>query len=100
MLNRRIFLISSVATLAGGHAFAATAIPLVDPNDVQAKNLSYAPDSTKVSAKEHPNHTAKQTCANCALYQGNSKDSAGKCPLFPTKNVATKGWCIAWAVKV
>ena len=67
---------------AGGHA-------KVDPNDPQAKALSYVHESTK----------AGQTCANCQLYTGAADAEWGGCALFPGKEVAAKGWCSAWVAK-
>ncbi|NDG42706.1 MAG: iron permease, partial [Betaproteobacteria bacterium] len=34
-----------------------------------------------------------------ALYQGKPADKAGGCPLFTGKQVASAGWCSAWAKK-
>ena len=98
--NRRVFLIQvaacgSVLAAAGAQAQAAK----VDEKDPQAVALGYVADSTKADKKKFPKHANDQKCNNCALYQGKPADVAGGCPLFGVKQVASAGWCSAWAKK-
>ena len=98
--NRRIFLIQvaacgSALTAAVAQAQAAK----VDEKDPQAVALGYVADTAKADKKKFPNHANDQKCNNCALYQGKPADVAGGCPLFGTKQVASGGWCSAWAKK-
>ena len=66
---------------AGGHA-------KLDPNDAQAKALSYT----------HESPDAAKNCANCQLYTGGDAEW-GPCAIFPGKEVAAMGWCSAWVAK-
>lgn len=99
--SRREFIVKlglgSTFAVVGAHAFAEG--PMVVETDAQAVALGYKADTTKVDAKKYPNHDAAQKCQNCALYQGKAGDAAGPCPLFAGKQVATNGWCSAWAKK-
>ncbi|MBT8100786.1 MAG: high-potential iron-sulfur protein, partial [Gammaproteobacteria bacterium] len=45
------------------------------------------------------NPAAEQTCANCALIQGNDGDEWRPCQIFPGKVVNANGWCSVWAPK-
>jgi hypothetical protein len=60
--------------------------PRVDPNDAQAKALSYVHQSPKPD----------NLCSNCQLYTGPAEAEWGPCTLFPGKQVAGAGWCSAW----
>src|SRR5210317_972335 len=60
--------------------------PKVDPNDAQAKALSYVHQSPK----------PESICANCQLYTGSADADWGPCAIFPGKQVASAGWCSAW----
>ena len=73
--------------LASSTVFAANAD--LDPADPQAKGLGYITKST----------TAGQTCANCAQYMGAAGAAKGPCAIFPGKDVASGGYCKAWAKK-
>ena len=98
--NRRVFLIQVAAcgsVLAAANAQAQAA--KVDEKDAQAVALGYVADTTKADQKKFPKHSSDQKCSNCALYQGKPADAAGGCPLFGTKQVASAGWCSAWAKK-
>lgn len=64
----------------------ATEAPLVDPDDAQAKALSYTHSSPK----------ADQNCANCQLFSAGADAEWGPCAIFPGKQVANAGWCSAW----
>ncbi len=72
-------LIATVPALAGD-------TPAVDPDDSQAKALSYVHVSPKADAN----------CANCRLYTGSADAEWGPCAIFPGKQVAGAGWCSAW----
>ena len=93
-LNRRRFIGSmTVAIVAAPSLFltsrstiAADAAP-VDPNDAQAKALSYV----------HESAIAEANCANCRLYTGSADAEWGPCAIFPGKQVASAGRCSAWA---
>ncbi|CAN5835487.1 high-potential iron-sulfur protein [soil metagenome] len=97
-LPRRTFLMTLAASGAAlatrAHAQAA-----LDEKDPQAAALGYVADAKRVDAKKYPKYADGQHCANCALYQGKAGDKAGPCPLFAGKQVASTGWCSAWAKK-
>ena len=65
---------------------AAADAPRVDPNDAQAKALSYTHQSPK----------PENLCTNCQLYTGSADADWGPCAIFPGKQVAGAGWCSAW----
>lgn len=96
-ISRRTFLFqsavvsSSVALLSLSNAQAAA--PMVSEADPQAKAVNYVSD-----AKKSPKAKQGQACSGCALYQGGSA-KAGGCAIFPGKQVASSGWCSAWAKK-
>jgi hypothetical protein len=58
--------------------------------------LGYRHDSTKVDRAKYPKHTTKQECVNCALWQGAASDPWAGCAMFGRKQIAAKGWCMAW----
>ncbi len=100
MTNRRVFILQSVigtSALASGVAMAAA--PMVAETDANAKSLGYVADTTKADGAKYPKHTKDQMCSNCALYQGKAGSTSGGCPLFPAKEVTSKGWCSAYAKK-
>ena len=98
--NRRVFMMQ-VATAAGAVLLAqeVAAQPMVAENDPQAAGVGYKADASKVDKAKFPKYASGQSCANCALYQGQSGSASGGCALFPGKQVAAKGWCSAWAKK-
>jgi hypothetical protein len=67
----------------------------LDPDDRQAKALSYTAQSSKDG----------QSCANCALYTGTEGQEIGPCAIFSYRvspeggqlMVTAAGWCRAWA---
>lgn len=61
----------------------------INPEDAQPRALEYVHQST----------VANQFCSNCTLYTGDASADWGPCAIFPGKNVASAGWCKAWAVK-
>ena len=97
--TRRTFLLAVAATGSAMLAAPAHAQAKVDEKDAQAVALGYVSDATKADTKKFPKYAAGQMCSNCALYQGKASDPAGACPLFAGKQVASKGWCSAWAKK-
>ena len=99
MINTRR---TSFMTLAAGGSLLATAAQAqakLDEKDPQAVALGYGADATKTNIKKYPKYAAGQACTHCALYQGKASDAWGGCPLFAAKQVASKGWCSAWAKK-
>jgi hypothetical protein len=101
MTSRRHFIqilpVASAALLAGRSAFAADA-PMVDEKDANAVALGYVSDAGKADKAKYKTYAAGQTCGSCQLYQGGAA-AAGVCPLFAGKQVASKGWCSAYAKK-
>jgi hypothetical protein len=87
------------AAITGSAGDAAAQGTKVDEKDVQAQNLGYRHDVTKVDKAKFPKYQAGQACANCALYQGKPADAWGGCPIFSGKQVAGKGWCSAYVKK-
>ena len=61
----------------------------LDPENTQAKALEYT----------HQSPMEDKVCGNCRLYTGNASNDWGPCAIFPGQNVATAGWCKAWAAK-
>jgi hypothetical protein len=64
----------------------AADLPRVDPNEAQAKALSYHEKSPM----------ADSICANCQLYSGDADAQWGACAIFAGKVVSSSGWCSAW----
>ena len=92
-INRRQFVGKSVAVLAvspslvlSSRSLVAAEAPKLDPEDAQAKALSYVHQSPK----------ADNVCSNCQLYTGPAEAEWGPCAIFPGKQVAGAGWCSAW----
>ena len=95
-VSRRRFLVSgasvvalSPALLLTGRSVTAADTPRLDPNDPQAKALSYVHESPK----------ADSICGNCQLFTGAADAAWGPCAIFPGKQVAGGGWCSAWVKK-
>ena len=95
-LSRRQFIVTTavVATttpllILTGPVARAADTPQVDPDEAQAKALSYTHESPR----------ADNVCANCQLYSGAADSSWGPCAIFPGKQVAGAGWCSAWVKK-
>ena len=94
-LNRRNF-IGTAATVAlspallfASRSVGAADMPRVDPEDAQAKALSYT----------HASPNPETLCSNCRLYTGAADSEWGGCTIFPGKVVAADGWCSAWVKK-
>lgn len=99
--SRRVFVMSVVAgtgALAAARASAAPAAALSE-TDPQAVALGYKADATKVDKAKYPQHVATQVCGGCNFFQGKPTDGMAPCQLFAGKQVASKGWCSAWAKK-
>ena len=92
-IARRQFLqlsaVAAAGTLvaSGREAKAEGDIPHLSEDDPQAQSLKYVEKSTMEG----------QSCANCALIQGNDGDAWRPCQIFPGKLVAADGWCSVWA---
>jgi hypothetical protein len=74
--------------LLGGPVVAAE-MPKVDPDDPQAKGLSYVLRSPKPDS----------LCANCTLYTGGEEAEWRPCAVFPGELVAADGGCSGWVKK-
>ena len=103
-IARRKFLQLSAAAAAGalvidGRDAMAQDAPRLSEDDAMAKSLKYTHDASTVDPASRVHKAADQTCANCALIQGNDGDAWRPCGIFPGKVVAAKGWCSAWAPK-
>jgi hypothetical protein len=90
---RKLLLGAALVPLAAvrpttGHA---ADLPLLSPDDPDAKKVKYTEDATKVKSAVKGNN-----CANCALYEGTYQSAQGPCQLFPGKHVKAAGWCSSW----
>ncbi|WJF90190.1 high-potential iron-sulfur protein [Paraburkholderia bonniea] len=99
--SRRTFLfasLSAVSTLAvTRQALAAPAAPAkAAETDPTAVALGYVADAAKVDKKKYAKYAAGQDCGNCSFYQGKASDPWAHCPMFGSKQVASKGWCNAY----
>jgi hypothetical protein len=78
----------------GKKGFTVSPPARLDPDDPQAKALSYTSDSARHG----------QFCSNCALYTGTEGDDIGPCAIFSYRvapeggqlMVDAGGWCRAW----
>jgi hypothetical protein len=77
---------------------AAQEMTRLDPEDPQAKALSYTHDASTVDAAARPQPAEDQRCANCALVMAEEGEWRG-CQIFPGKLVNENGWCSVWAPK-
>ena len=85
--------------MAASRAFSQAAAPVATETDPQASALGYKADASRVDAARYPQHQATQVCSGCNFYQGKPTDEMAPCQLLAGKQVAGKGWCIAWARK-
>ena len=74
----------------------ATTGSMVDPADPVALALGYVADAK--TAKDSK-YVAGSACANCALFGGKVGDTAGPCPLYAGKQVASSAWCSSYVKK-
>jgi len=103
-IARRKFIQLSAATAAGcfmqtSRDAKAQDLPQLALDDPMAQAMKYVHDASSVDPSTRNNPAADQTCANCALIQGNDGDEWRPCQIFPGKAVAAKGWCSVWAPK-
>ncbi|BEP61997.1 high-potential iron-sulfur protein [Variovorax sp. V213] len=100
--SRRDFVgraVGGVCLLAAVPVRVLAAPPRVEENDETAVQLGYKHDTKNVDKKKYPRHAATQECVNCAMWQGTPTDAWAGCAMFGRKQVAAKGWCMAWAPK-
>ena len=76
-----------IAVLVDG----AQGVPHLSVDDPMAAAMKYTEDAASVDPATRNNPAADQTCANCALVQGNDGDAWRPCQIFPGKLVAAKG---------
>lgn len=100
--TRRSFVgrsVGGVCVLALLPAGALAAPPRAEESDETSVQLGYKHDTKNVDAKKYPKHTVTQQCVNCAMWQGSATDPWAGCAMFGRKQIAAKGWCLAWAAK-
>ncbi len=103
-IERRKFLKLSAVAAAGtfavsGRQALAEDLPKLTEDDPMAQAMKYTHDASTVDAASRNNPAEDQSCANCALIQGNDGDEWRPCQIFPGKSVAAAGWCSVWAPK-
>ena len=103
-IQRRTFIQLSAVAAAGylvqpGRQAHAADLPHLSADDQMASAMKYTEDASTVDAASRTNPAADQSCANCALVQGNDGDAWRPCQIFPGKAVAAAGWCSVWAPK-
>lgn len=103
-IARRQFIKFSAAAAAGyavrpGRADAQDEMPHVAEDDPVAASMRYTHDASTVDPATRANPAADQTCANCALVQGEDGAAWRPCQIFPGKLVSANGWCAVWAPK-
>jgi len=101
-MARRKFLLLSAVAAAGcfvrpGREAQASDLPQLSEDDPMAQAMKYTNDASTVDPATRNNPAADQTCANCALAQG--EGDWLPCQIFPGKSVAANGWCSVWAPK-
>ena len=101
-IARRKFLQLSAVAAAGcfvqhGREAHADDLPQLSVDDPMAKAMKYTHDASTVDPSTRNNPAADQSCANCALVQG--EGDWRPCQIFPGKAVAAAGWCSVWAPK-
>jgi len=79
---------------------SATAAGPLDEKSEKAVALGYVTEANRADGTKYKNYAAGQACSNCALFQGQSSDISGACPLFAGNSVAAKGWCSAYTKKL
>ncbi len=103
-IARRRFIQLSAAAAAGvlvqpARKARAEDLPHLAEDDPMASAMKYTHDASTVDPSSRANPAAEQTCANCALVQGNDGDEWRPCQIFPGKAVNAAGWCSVWAPK-
>ena len=74
-------------------------LPHITEDDPAGQAYGYTHDASSVDAASRPNPAENQTCANCALVQGNDGDAWRPCQILPGKAVNADGWCKVWSPK-
>jgi hypothetical protein len=100
-IPRRKFIQLTAVAAAGcfirpGQEAVAQDLPKLEESDPMAQSLKYTHDAGTVDPASRPNPAEDQTCANCALLQGEEGDWR-PCQIFPGKLVNVNGWCSVWA---
>lgn len=103
-IARREFM--QMSAVAAAACFAGTIrptqagdLPQLSEDDPMAQSMKYTHDASSVDPATRTNPAADQTCANCALVQGNGGEAWLPCQIFPGKVVNANGWCTVWAPK-
>jgi len=103
-IPRRKFIQLTAVAAAGcfirpGQEAVAQDLPKLEESDPMAQSLKYTHDASTVDPASRPNPAEDQTCANCALLQGEEGEEWRPCQIFPGKLVNVNGWCSVWAPK-
>ena len=103
-IARRQFMQLSAVAAAGlvispGREAKSQDLPKIEESDPVAQSLKYVHDASTVDPASRANPAADQSCANCALIQGNDGDDWRPCQIFPGKLINVNGWCSVWAPK-
>ena len=103
-IARRKFIQLSAAAATGyllhdSRKAYAQDLPQLGEDDPMAQAMKYTHDASTVDSSTRANPAEDQSCANCALVQGNDGDAWRPCQIFPGKAVNAKGWCSVWAPK-
>ncbi len=103
-IARRQFIQLSAVAAAGclirpGLQAQAQGLPKLTEDDAMAQAMKYTNDSSSVDPTSRANPAPDQTCANCALVQGDEAAEWRPCSIFPGKLVNNKGWCSVWTPK-
>jgi len=103
-IARRKFIQLSAVAAAGvlvqpGREAYAEDMPQLSEDDPMASGMKYTHDASTVDPASRANPAADQTCANCALIQGEDGAAWRPCQIFPGKVVNADGWCQVWAPK-
>lgn len=101
-IARRRFIQLSAAAAAGcvlrpGAQAQAQELERLSEDEAVAQSLKYTHDASTVDPASMPNPAENQTCANCALLQGEEGSEWRPCQIFPGKLVNVNGWCSVWA---
>ena len=101
--RRKFIQLSAIATagyfIQPGREVQAGDLPQLTVDDPMAQAMKYTHDASTVDPATRNNPAPEQTCANCALVQGDDGDEWRPCQIFPGKTVAAAGWCSVWAPK-
>ncbi len=99
--RRQFIQLSAVAAtgclLRPGSEARAEDLPKLAEDDALAQAMKYTLDASTVDAASRANPAPDQSCANCALIQGDETAEWRPCQIFPGKLVNNNGWCSVWA---